>query len=467
MTDSHSSNPAKVDAPDGSGDDKAQAKAPDVVKTKASDTSQASAAPAAASTAKAHAPDAKVSAAAIKPDNANNTGSANSTGSANNTGSTNGGNKPGAAKATLPEPSGASGKQSSNAAVWAVSLIALAVAALAGAGAFMVWRQIDDVQASGQQRVDAVLLQTKGAAAQAAASQELAQALQARMSLAEAKLSELNLQRTQLEELMLSVSRSRDDTLVQDLESSTRFALQQSSLMGSPNALIATLQAGIERINRSAQPRLNPVLQAMEADLLRLQEVAGADVPMLVAQLSQLAVALDTLPMRSMAPPLPHRVADYAQPSADVSNTAPAPVLADAGSGWLGNAWHGLQAQLQAFWQQWSGVAGQHLSGLVRVRAIDNNDAFLLSPEHAWLLRQNLKLRVLNARLALVGAQHDVAAQDLAAVAQSVSQYGEPGAFDVQALLEKLQSLQAGIQGLQVPVPQSTLSALATAAAGR
>lgn len=361
-------------------------------------------------------------------------------------------------------------KAVSTTGLWVVSLLALTVAALAAGGSFVVWRQMDGVRADAQQRVDAVLVQTKSAAAEAQASQALAQALQGRMSVAEAKLGELNLQRTQLEELMLSVSRSRDDTLVQDLESSTRFAVQQSNLMGSPNALIATLQAGIERINRSAQPRLNPVLQAMEADLVRLQEVAGADVPMLVAQLAQLAKSIDALPLRSMAPPLPHTVGSVEAVPADSATTteptvAETPAATDGS--WLSNTWGLVSAQVQTLWRDWSGVAGQQLSGLVRVRAIDNSDAFLLSPEHAWVLRENLKLRVLNARLALVGAQHDVAAQDLAAVAQSVTQYGEPGATDVQALLEKLQSLQASIQGLQVPMPQSTLSALATAAAGR
>ena len=361
-------------------------------------------------------------------------------------------------------------KAVSTTGLWVVSLLALTVAALAAGGSFVVWRQMDGVRADAQQRVDAVLVQTKSAAAEAQASQALAQALQGRMSVAEAKLGELNLQRTQLEELMLSVSRSRDDTLVQDLESSTRFAVQQSNLMGSPNALIATLQAGIERINRSAQPRLNPVLQAMEADLVRLQEVAGADVPMLVAQLAQLAKSIDALPLRSMAPPLPHTVGSVEAVPADSATTteptvAETPAATDGS--WLSNTWGVVSAQFQTLWRDWSGVAGQQLSGLVRVRAIDNSDAFLLSPEHAWVLRENLKLRVLNARLALVGAQHDVAAQDLAAVAQSVTQYGEPGATDVQALLEKLQSLQASIQGLQVPMPQSTLSALATAAAGR
>ena len=382
-------------------------------------------------------------------------------------------------------------KRANTGVIWMIALVALFIAVLSTGGALMVWRQLDTARLDAQQRSDAVLVQTKTAGAQAGAAEQLAQALQARMSLAEAKLSELNLQRTQLEELMLSVSRSRDDTLVQDLESSMRFAVQQSNLMGSPNALIATLQAGIERINRSAQPRLNPVLQAMEADLVRLQEVAGTDVPMLVAQLAALPTYIDRLPMRSMAPPPLNRTIESAgDQSANETNNAgsastagalagnsAAQVVSDTepsgansplvGDNWVINAWYSARAQAAGFWQRWSGAAGAYMSSFVRVRNIDNSDTFLLSPERAWVLRENLKLRVLNARLALVGAQHDVASQDLAAVALSVSQYGSPGAVEVQALLEKLQRTQASIQGLQVPMPQSTLGALATAAAGR
>ena len=371
-------------------------------------------------------------------------------------------------------------KNANTGGIWVIALVALFIAILSAAGALMVWRQLDTARLDAQQRSDAVLVQTKTAGAQAGAAEQLAQALQARMSLAEAKLSELNLQRTQLEELMLSVSRSRDDTLVQDLESSMRFAVQQSNLMGSPNALIATLQAGIERINRTAQPRLNPVLQAMEADLVRLQEVAGTDVPMLVAQLAALPKFIDRVPMRSMAPPPLNRTiepaGDASTAGAEAGNSAAQvaldtePTAANSplvGDNWVVNAWYSARAQAAGFWQRWSGTAGAYMSSLVRVRTIDNSDTFLLSPEHAWVLRENLKLRVLNARLALVGAQHDVASQDLAAVALSVSQYGSPGAVEVQALLEKLQSAQASIQGLQVPMPQSTLGALATAAAGR
>ena len=229
----------------------------------------------------------------------------------------------------------------------------------------------------------------------------------------------------------------------------------------------------------------------MEADLVRLQEVAGTDVPMLVAQLAALPTYIDRLPMRSMAPPPLNRTIESAgDQSANETNNAgsastvgalagnsAAQVVSDTepsgansplvGDNWVVNAWYSARAQAAAFWQRWSGAGGAYMSSFVRVRNIDNSDTFLLSPERAWVLRENLKLRVLNARLALVGAQHDVASQDLAAVALSVSQYGSPGAVEVQALLEKLQRTQASIQGLQVPMPQSTLGALATAAAGR
>jgi hypothetical protein len=52
--------------------------------------------------------------------------------------------------------------------------------------------------------------------ARSAQTEALAQELQARLAVAEVRLSEVVLQRSQLDELMLSLSRSRDDTLVHD-----------------------------------------------------------------------------------------------------------------------------------------------------------------------------------------------------------------------------------------------------------
>jgi hypothetical protein len=78
----------------------------------------------------------------------------------------------------------------------------------------------------------------------------------ARVALIETRVAEVALQRSQLEELIQSLSRSRDENLVVDIESAVRLALQQAQVTGSVEPLLAALKAGDLRIARAAQPRL-------------------------------------------------------------------------------------------------------------------------------------------------------------------------------------------------------------------
>ena len=131
----------------------------------------------------------------------------------------------------------------------------------------MLWQRLDRIQQELAKRSADVAEESEKSRDSADQALELAQELQARMSVAEVKLSEVSLQRTQLEELMLSVSRSRDDTLVLDIESGVRLAMQQAELTGSAQPLLSALQAADRRIAKAAQPRLNPVQRAMVRDL--------------------------------------------------------------------------------------------------------------------------------------------------------------------------------------------------------
>jgi uroporphyrin-3 C-methyltransferase len=100
------------------------------------------------------------------------------------------------------------------------------------------------------------------ARASAKSPQELVRETAARLAVAEVRLSEVALQRSQLEDLIQSLSRSRDENLVVDIESALRLAQQQAQLTGSVEPLVATLKSADQRITRAAQPRLGPSCNA-------------------------------------------------------------------------------------------------------------------------------------------------------------------------------------------------------------
>ena len=73
-------------------------------------------------------------------------------------------------------------------------------------------------------------------------SQDTARESAARMALLEARLAEAAVQRTQLDELIQSLTRSRDENLLADIESAIRMAQQQAALTGSLEPLISALR---------------------------------------------------------------------------------------------------------------------------------------------------------------------------------------------------------------------------------
>jgi len=340
-----------------------------------------------------------------------------------------------------------------------VAAALLALLALGGVG--VVWQRVSATQQELARR--SADLQSEAAAARALAEQAQAalNELQARVGVAELKLSEVVLQRSQLEELMLAVSRSRDDALVQELEAALRLAIQQSQLTGSIQPVVMALQAAEQRIERSAQPRLNPVQRAIGRDLARIQSAALLDVPALVSRLDELARHVDEWPLKADAPPPVPAAAAMRPPRA----AAPEPTTAAANGG--ESPWQWVQAWV-ADWVQrgWERVQAS-LGDLVRLRRIDAPEAVLLAPEQAYFLREHVRLLLLNARLAVLARQFDSARADLRAVERHLGRYFDTEQPRVQLTLQTLQALQRDLRQESLPRPDETLAALAAAAVGR
>jgi predicted Zn-ribbon and HTH transcriptional regulator len=55
---------------------------------------------------------------------------------------------------------------------------------------------------------------------------------------------------------------------------------------------------------------------------------------------------------------------------------------------------------------------------LIRVRTVDTPEALMLSPSEAYFVRENLKLRLLNARLALLSRNEGTFRDDLGSAQQ-------------------------------------------------
>jgi uroporphyrin-3 C-methyltransferase len=243
---------------------------------------------------------------------------------------------------------------------------------------------------------------------------------------------------------MQSLSRSRDENLVVDIDSAIRLALQQSQLTGSVQPLLAALKSSQTRLEKVAQPRLAPVLRAIVRDTDRIKAASVTDTPGLLIKVDELVRTLETLPLLN-----------------DVGEVASSPTPApQAQAGWAKaislNAWQG------AFQQVWD-----QFRQLLRISRIDTPEASLLSPQQSYFVRENLKLRLLNARLSLLSRQYDVARSDLTLVNQDLKKYFDTTSRQGKIALDLAREVMEQSKQTELPRVDETLTALSTAAAGR
>ncbi|MDB5869564.1 MAG: protein of unknown function hemX [Polaromonas sp.] len=338
---------------------------------------------------------------------------------------------------------------------------ALVVAALAAAGLLvsaLLWQKLGTIQEELARRTTDSSAQSIEARALAREAQDIARQMEVRLALQETRLSEVSLQRAQLEELMQSLSRSRDENLVVDVESDLRLAQQRALLTGSAEPLVAALNSASLRLTRAAQPRLNPLQRAITRDIDRIKSASVTDVPALMLRLDELARLVDELPVGN------EMVAASSPPAADAEAVEPQAGASAPASSWL----PGLDTQAAQAWsRRVLGSLWLEARQLLRVSRIDQPEAALLAPEQAFFLRENLKLRLLNARLALLSRQTDAARADLLHASVWLGKYFDPAARKTQAAAQLLAQVHGQLKTTELPRLDETLAALATAAAGR
>ena len=350
---------------------------------------------------------------------------------------------------------------------WAVALVLLLAAGALGlawntqqrlkvAELEIVKRQED----SGTQAAEARLLARQSEAA--------ARETAAKVALLEARVAETSLQRSQLEELIQSLSRSRDENVLSDVEAALRLALQQSAITGSAEPLLSALRQADERLARYQQPRMDRVRRAVLQDLDRVKAAGAVDIQSLAIRIDETVRAVDDLPLlaaidrrgaqrESASRTAGDRASDTG--SGTASATAPArgaSAAGGAGPEWLDRQWRSMLHQV---WRE--------VRDLVRVTRVEDPEAALLAPEQAFFLRENLKLRLLNARLALLSRQFDTVQADLREAQASLDRYFDKGSRRVELAREQLRQVAQQARQVTVPRPDATLAALATAVAGR
>jgi uroporphyrin-3 C-methyltransferase len=343
--------------------------------------------------------------------------------------------------------------------VWA----ALAALGVVCAGSlFLVWQTQQRVHSLEQElvrRQQETQIQSAEAQILAKQAQDGARETAAKLALLDARVSEVAVQRGQIEELIRSLSRSRDENVVLDIDAAVRVAMQQSALTGSAEPLVATLKQADERLARYNEPRLETVRRAVARDLDRVKAMGVIDISALAIKLDEAVRMVEELPLLSQ--PEPRR--DSPRPPAVAPST---PQLPRHGAPAVAE----IPAWLRPWLEHWDVLAERvwgEAKSLVRVTRIDHPEAMLLLPEQAYFLRENLKLRLLNARLALLSRQFDTAQGDLQVAQGAIERYFDRNSRRTQLATELIRQVALQARQTGLPRPENTLAALTAAAAGR
>ena len=253
------------------------------------------------------------------------------------------------------------------------------------------------------------------------------------MGALDGKLAEFQGQSTTLQTLYQDIARSREEVALLEVEQSVTLAGQQLQLAGNVPVATLALQSADAQLARLDRPQYLPLRKALANDLARLNALPFVDTAGLSLRLEQIVLVIDKLPLAS-----------YGRPEKTPENQKTPDTL--------------------PWWQVTGTAMWQEIKDLIRIQRFDREDAALLAPGQAYFLRENLKLRLLNARLALFSRDQwtfrnelKVSQELLAAnfdandksVQTAQSTLRQMTATDINVELPTLKDSQAALRGLR------------------
>jgi uroporphyrin-3 C-methyltransferase len=315
-----------------------------------------------------------------------------------------------------------------------VSGAALAAFIALAALAFTVWHWYDsrsEIAALRQEiakKLAELDTQTKEGRLVAEQAREAVSDAQIKIGVLENKLAESQSQQIALEALYQELSRNRDEWTYAEIEQSLLIANQQLQLAGNVKAALIALANADMRLQRMERPQLTALRKTINRDIERLKALPYVDTVGISVRLDNLATAVDGLPLAMEVRP---------QPGAGDEKES------------VDGAWARLAREL------WNEV-----KQLVRIQHMDKPDVPLLAPPQAFFLRENLKLRLIGARLALLSRDETSYKADLKAAREWLERYYDIRNNNVAHAVSTLRNLHASEISIEVPDIAATLDGL-------
>jgi uroporphyrinogen III methyltransferase / synthase len=321
-------------------------------------------------------------------------------------------------------------------------LVLLIVVVVAGVGGFMLNRKFDQRDAQFAQRLQASDTQTDALRAQADQAASSVQALNTQIIQFQGKLTDAQAQSQALQQQYQDLASNRDDWTLAEVEQILSSASQQLQLTGNVQLALFALQSADTRLAATTGPQIVTIRKAIAQDMDKLHATPSTDLTGLAIKLDTAIDQIDSLPLAGEAPIAPATAhADSPRDTASIAAATGQPVW----KVWL---------------QQIASGIGQQLSSLVTVRRIDNADAMLASPDQGYFVRENVKLRLLSARLSLLSRSEPALKSDLHAADTALGRYFDQSSGKVKAVRALLQQVDQASLAVTVPDLNASLAAV-------
>ena len=268
------------------------------------------------------------------------------------------------------------------------------------------------------------------------------QAANAQVMQLEGKLADAQNSQQALQQQYADLARNRDDWTMAEVGQMLSSASEQLQLTGNTQLALFALQSADTRLAASDGAQVLAVRKAIAEDIDKLKSAPSTDLTGLAIKLDNAIDQVDQLPLSGEAP-IAHATPRASEPQ-DVDRVA-------AATG---------EPKWKVWWNQFVAGIGQQLTSLVQVRRIDHADAMMVAPDQGYFVRENLKLRLLSARLALLARNQTTLKSDLQAADTALSRYFDASSKKVQTVRDLVKEVDDGSAAVELPNLNTSLQAV-------
>ena len=317
-------------------------------------------------------------------------------------------------------------------AAWFAVLLALVAAGMAGGAWFDARTRIDTATETLAQRVQALEGQQGRLRSLAQEAQQSTQALQGKLSTLEVRVADAQAQRAAIEALYQELSRNRNEWRIAEVEQMVDIASQQLDLAGNARGALLALQLAESRLARRDDAAFAPLRTALARDIEKLKALPAFDPGALGQRIERLAVSVEALPMAFDERPVR---------TSATGGGGPAP----ASDAWYARLWAEVWREIRQ---------------LIVVRRVESPEPPLLAPTQAYFLRENLRLRLLSARLALLTRDAGAYRDDLQVAQTWIKRYFDVRSARTAEVLAQLEELAAAPLQPELPSIAGSVNAV-------